>query len=176
ALALQELGFDAKSLLGWQLPIFTDDNCEGARIERIEVDRLHAFFEENIIPVIAGFQGVSSSGGELTTLGRGGSDLTAVALASALGLGVCEIYSDVDGVYDLDPNVFLSARKLPRVSYDVMEQMARRGARVLQEQCISWAKCHGVTILVRATFGRGEGTLINDLEKTMEKKNESVAF
>ena len=139
AMALQEMGCPARSLTGMQGGIVTDGAHTHARIRSITTTRLQRDLSAGIIPVVAGFQGISETD-ELTTLGRGGSDLTAVALASALEAESCEIYTDVDGVYTADPNVVPQARRLDRVSYDEMLEMARLGAKVLQARASSSPK------------------------------------
>src|SRR5262250_1511042 len=153
AIALQSLGLKAKSFTGPQIGMRTDHAHTQARITEIAV--------------IAGFQGLSDED-EVTTLGRGGSDLTAVALAAALKADVCEIYTDVDGVYTADPNIVPDARKLPRVAYDEMLEMASLGAKVLQARSVEFAKKYGVAVHVRSTFKPDPGTLVTREESGME--------
>jgi aspartate kinase len=167
ALALQALGFKARSFTGPQAGLRTDRDHTQARIARITAERVRATLETGAIAVVAGFQGASDVD-EITTLGRGGSDLTAVALASALKADVCEIYTDVDGVYTADPNIVPEARKLPRVAYDEMLEMASLGAKVLQARSVQFAKKHGVTVHVRSTFKPDPGTIVTREERGME--------
>jgi aspartate kinase len=167
AMALQGLGFKARSLTGAQAGLRTDRAHTHARITRITAERVRAALDAGAIAVVAGFQGLSDAE-EVTTLGRGGSDLTAVALAAALKADVCEIYTDVDGVYTADPNVVPDARKLPRVAYDEMLEMASLGAKVLQARSVEFAKKHGVTVHVRSTFKPDPGTIVTREERGME--------
>ena len=167
AMAIEALGQPARSFTGPQAGIRTDAAHTRARILEIGADQLQRALDEGRVAVVAGFQGVSE-GGELTTLGRGGSDLTAVALAAALRADVCEIYTDVDGVYTADPNVVPDARKLPRVSYDEMLEMASLGARVLQSRSVEFAKRYGVPVHVRSTFKADPGTLVTMEDPNME--------
>ena len=167
AVALQALGFKARSLTGAQAGLRTDRAHTQARITRISAERVRATLDTGAVAVVAGFQGTSDQD-EITTLGRGGSDLTAVALAAALKADVCEIYTDVEGVYTADPNVVPDARKLPRVAYDEMLEMASLGAKVLQARSVEFAKKHGVTVHVRSTFKRDPGTIVTREESGME--------
>src|SRR5690349_18222379 len=167
AMALHALGLKARSLTGPQVGMRTDRAHTKARITRITPERARAALDAGEIVVVAGFQG-SSDADEITTLGRGGSDLTAVALAAALKADVCEIYTDVDGVYTADPNVVPDARKLPRVAYDEMLEMASLGAKVLQARSVEFAKKYGVTVHVRSTFKPDPGTIVTREESGME--------
>jgi aspartate kinase len=167
AMALQALGFKARSFTGPQAGLRTDTAHTRARITRIGAERVRRALEAGEIAVIAGFQGLSEAD-EITTLGRGGSDLTAVALAAALEADVCEIYTDVDGVYTADPNIVPDARKLPRVTYDEMLEMASLGAKVLQARSVEFAKKYAVPVHVRSTFKPGLGTLVTKEERDME--------
>jgi aspartate kinase len=167
ALALQGLGFKARSLTGAQAGLRTDRDHTQARITRIRAERVRATLDAGAIAVVAGFQGTSDAE-EITTLGRGGSDLTAVALAAALKADVCEIYTDVDGVYTADPNIVPDARKLARVAYDEMLEMASLGAKVLQARSVQFAKKYGVTVHVRSTFKLDPGTIVTREERGME--------
>src|SRR6266403_2050139 len=167
AMALHTLGLKARSLTGPQVGLRTDRAHTKARITRITPERARAALEAGEIVIVAGFQGLSDAD-ELTTLGRGGSDLTAVALAAALKADVCEIYTDVDGVYTADPNIVPDARKLPRVAYDEMLEMASLGAKVLQTRSVEFAKKYGVTVHVRSTFRPDSGTLVTKEESGME--------
>jgi aspartate kinase len=167
AVALQALGYKARSFTGPQAGLRTDRAHTHARITRITAERVRAALDAGAIAVVAGFQGQSDED-EITTLGRGGSDLTAVALAAALKADVCEIYTDVDGVYTADPNVVPEARKLPRVAYDEMLEMASLGAKVLQARSVEFAKKYGVTVHVRSTFKPDPGTIVTREESGME--------
>jgi len=168
AMALQRLGVGARSFTGPQAGLRTDSAHTKARITRITADRVRAALDAGEVAVVAGFQGVSEHD-EVTTLGRGGSDLTAVALAAALKADVCEIYTDVDGVYTADPNVVPEARKLSRVTYDEMLEMASLGAKVLQSRSVEFAKKYGVPVHVRSTFKPDAGTLVTREEQGMEE-------
>src|ERR671923_1535132 len=168
AMALQTLGLKARSLTGPQVGMRTDRAHTKARITRIIPERARAALDAGEIVIVAGFQGLSDAD-ELTTLGRGGSDLTAVALAAALEADVCEIYTDVDGVYTADPNIVPDARKLPRVAYDEMLEMASLGAKVLQARSVEFAKKYGVAVHVRSTFKPDPGTLVTREESGMEE-------
>jgi len=167
AMALHALGFKARSFTGLQVGLRTDRAHTKARITRIAAERVRRALDDGEIAVVAGFQGVSDDE-EITTLGRGGSDLTAVALAAALGADVCEIYTDVDGVYTADPNIVPDARKLSHVAYDEMLEMASLGAKVLQARSVEFAKKYGVPVHVRSTFKTDPGTLVTREERQME--------
>jgi aspartate kinase len=167
ALALQSLGFKARSFTGTQAGLRTDRAHTAARITQITAERVRGALDAGAVAVVAGFQGQSDAD-EITTLGRGGSDLTAVALAAALKADVCEIYTDVDGVYTADPNVVPEARKLDRVVYDEMLEMASLGAKVLQARSVEFAKKYGVTVHVRSTFKPDPGTIVTREESGME--------
>jgi aspartate kinase len=168
AMALHDLGLKARSFTGVQAGMRTDRAHTKARITQITADRVRAALDAGCIAVVAGFQG-SSEDDEITTLGRGGSDLTGVALAAALKADMCEIYTDVDGVYTADPNIVPDARKLPRVAYDEMLEMASLGAKVLQARSVEFAKKYGVTVHVRSTFKRDPGTIVTGEESGMEE-------
>ncbi|PYO14723.1 MAG: aspartate kinase [Candidatus Rokuibacteriota bacterium] len=167
-LALQSLGLKARSFTGPQVGMRTDHSHTQARITQIDGDRVRRALDAGAIAVVAGFQGLSDED-EITTLGRGGSDLTAVALAAALKADVCEIYTDVDGVYTADPNIVPDARKLARVAYDEMLELASLGAKVLQTRSVEFAKKYGVTVHVRSTFRPDPGTLVTREETGMEQ-------
>jgi len=167
AMALQSLGLAARSFTGPQVGMVTDDGHTRARIKRITAERIGAALDEGKIAVVAGFQGMTEAG-DITTLGRGGSDLTGVALAAALKADVCEIFTDVDGVYTADPNVVPDARKLARISYDEMLEMAALGAKVLQARSVEFAKKYGVPVHVRSTFKPDPGTLVTKEDQGME--------
>jgi aspartate kinase len=168
AMALHDLGLKARSFTGVQAGMRTDRAHTKARITQITADRVRASLDGGGVAVVAGFQG-SSDDDEITTLGRGGSDLTGVALAAALKADVCEIYTDVDGVYTADPNIVPDARKLPRVAYDEMLEMASLGAKVLQARSVEFAKKYDVTVHVRSTFKPDPGTIVTREENGMEE-------
>jgi aspartate kinase len=168
SLAIQELGFRARSFTGAQVRIQTDDAHTKARIVSIDAERVRQALVEGEIAIVAGFQGVSAED-EITTLGRGGSDLTAVAMAAAVSADVCEIYTDVDGVYTTDPNIVPEARKLRRISYDEMLEMASLGAKVLQTRSVEYAKNYGVPVHVRSSFNYNPGTMVVKEDAAMEK-------
>jgi aspartate kinase len=168
AMALHAHGRRARSFTGVQAGFRTNDAHTRARITRIDPERVRAALDGDEIAVVAGFQGLSDTD-EITTLGRGGSDLTAVALAAALKADVCEIYTDVDGVYTADPNIVPDARKLARVVYDEMLEMASLGAKVLQARSVEFAKKYGVTVHVRSTFKPDPGTLVTREDTGMEQ-------
>ena len=168
AMALHNLGLKARSFTGVQAGLRTDRAHTKARITQITADRVRAALDAGWVAVVAGFQGASDDE-EITTLGRGGSDLTGVALAAALKADVCEIYTDVDGVYTADPNIVPDARKLSRVVYDEMLEMASLGAKVLQARSVEFAKKYGVTVHVRSTFKPDPGTFVTREESGMEE-------
>jgi aspartate kinase len=168
AMTLQARGCPAESFTGPQGGILTDTAHTRARIKHITTTRLRRALVTGIVPVVAGFQGVSETD-DLTTLGRGGSDLTAVALAAALQAELCEIYTDVDGVYSADPNIVPQARRLDRISYDEMLEMARLGAKVLQARSVEFAKKYNVPIVVKSSFTEGSGTLVTRPDQDMEQ-------
>jgi aspartate kinase len=167
AMALHALGRRARSFTGVQAGMWTDAAHTAARLTRMETDRVRQSLDAGEIAIVAGFQGRSESD-EITTLGRGGSDLTAVALAAALKADTCEIYTDVDGVYTADPNIVPDARKLARIAYDEMLEMASLGAKVLQSRSVEFAKKYGVPVHVRSTFKPDAGTLVTREEQGME--------
>lgn len=164
---LKSLGYKAKSYQGWQVPIITDSTFAKARIESIDGSKVQADLKAGNIVVVAGFQGVDKDG-NLTTLGRGGSDTSAVALAAALKADVCEIYTDVDGVYTTDPNVCKDARKVEKVSYDEMLELASLGAKVLQIRSVEFAKKYNVDVHVRSSLNDNTGTMVTREDKDME--------
>ena len=168
AMALHALGVPARSFTGAQVGMRTDRAHTKARITRITAERVRAALDAGEVAVVAGFQGISDVD-EITTLGRGGSDLTAVALAAALKADVCEIYTDVDGVYTADPNIVPEARKLSRVVYDEMLEMASLGAKVLQARSVEFAKKYEVPVHVRSTFKPDPGTLVTREDTGMEE-------
>ena len=167
AMALKALGYPAFSLLGYQVQIATDSAFGRARIKNIKTDRLLSALRKGHIVVVAGFQGVDAED-NVTTLGRGGSDTTAVALAAAVKADVCEIYTDVDGVYSADPRICPHARKLKRVSYDEMLELASLGAKVLQIRSVEFAKRYRVPVHVRSSFSSDEGTWLVREDPSME--------
>ena len=164
---LKDAGVRARSLLGWQIPMTTDDDYGQARITDIDSAKLRAALEEYDVLVVAGFQGCTEDG-RITTLGRGGSDTSAVALAAALGSVECEIYTDVDGVYTTDPNICSTARKMDRVAYEEMLEMASMGAKVLHIRSVEFAKKYKVPVRVRSTFTDDPGTLVTQEDSSME--------
>lgn len=162
----KDAGITARSLLGFQAPIRTDNDFGRARILSIDTETLKGMLQEHQVLVAAGFQGCEE-GQRITTLGRGGSDTSAVALAAALGAEVCEIYTDVDGVYTTDPNICSQARKLERIAYDEMLEMASMGAKVLQIRSVEFAKKYNVPVHVRSTFTDTPGTLVSKEDPKM---------
>ncbi|HUJ69969.1 MAG TPA: aspartate kinase, partial [Syntrophorhabdales bacterium] len=168
AMALKERGYDAVSMLGSQIRIKTDSAFGSARIEEIEKDKILEALKAGQVVVVPGFQGIDY-GGNITTLGRGGSDTTAVAVAAALHADLCEIYTDVDGVYTTDPNITDKARKLDRISYEEMLEMASLGAKVLQIRSVELARKYNVPLLVKSSFVDGEGTLVCEEAPMMEQ-------
>jgi aspartate kinase len=168
AITLQTMGIPAKSLLGPQIRVLTDSAFSVARIREVETARLRRELKAGRVPVVTGFQGVDSEG-NITTLGRGGSDTTGVAVAAALKADVCEIYTDVDGVYTTDPNICPEARKISRISYDEMMEMASLGAKVLQIRSVEFAKKYNVPIHVRSSFNDKSGTWVVKEDEKMEK-------
>lgn len=168
AIALKDMGADAKSYLGFQIKIATDSAFGKARITGIEQEKILNDLKNRRIVVVAGFQGADEAD-NITTLGRGGSDTTAVAIAAALKADLCEIYTDVDGVYTSDPNVCPKARKLSKISYDEMLEMASLGAKVLQIRSVEFAKKYDVPIHVRSSFNDNPGTIVCKEDEEMEK-------
>lgn len=167
AMMLRDTGIRARSMLGWQVPIQTDNAHSQARIRFIDDANLRQALETYDVVVMAGFQGVTQDG-RVTTLGRGGSDTSAVAIAAALGPVECEIYTDVDGVYTTDPRMCSMARKLDRISYDEMLEMASLGAKVLQIRSVEFAKKYKVPVHVRSTFSDLPGTMVTQGDPMME--------
>lgn len=169
ALAVQALGFPAVSLTGWQAGILTDAVYGNARVLGLEQHRIHTALAEGNAVIVAGFQGINSSQ-DITTLGRGGSDTTAVALAAFLRADECRIYTDVDGVYDKDPRKYSDAVKFDRIDYETMLAMARQGAQVLHDRCVELGMLYRVPIRVVSSFRPGNGTLVTDtLEEYVQK-------
>ena len=169
AIALQTIGVNARSWLGWQIPIETDDAHGKARIGRIRTEELEKRFAQGQVAVVAGFQGVGSDN-RVTTLGRGGSDTSAVALAAALKADRCDIFTDVDGVYTTDPRIVAKARKLDKITYEEMLEMASLGAKVLQIRSVEMAMKHNVRVQVLSSFEDKPGTLVVDEEEIMEQE------
>ncbi len=167
SMAVQEMGLKATSFLGFQVPIKTDLAHGRARIKKIPAEKLKAVLDHGRIAVVAGFQGVTRNG-DITTLGRGGSDTTAVALAVALGADICEIYTDVDGVYTTDPNICPDARKIDRISYEEMLEMASLGAKVLEIRSVEFAMRYEMPLHVRSSFNENPGTFVVKEDKSME--------
>jgi aspartate kinase len=168
AMAIQSMGYKSVSFTGRQVGIITDSTHTKAMIERISAERLVKAINEDKIPVVAGFQGINESS-DVTTLGRGGSDTTAVAIAAALKADLCEIYTDVDGVYTTDPRIVKEAKKLNKISYDEILEMASLGAKVLHGRSVEFAKKYNVPLVVRSSFNYNSGTLIVKEDKDMEK-------
>ena len=167
AMAVKEAGYDAVSLLGDQVGILTSKMHTKARIKEIDTNNINRHLKDNKIVTVAGFQGVTDEG-DITTLGRGGSDTTAVALAAALQADACEIYTDVEGVYTTDPNICPAARKIDRISYEEMLELASLGAKVLDIRSVGLAKRFKVPLHVRSTFSENEGTWVVEEDKIME--------
>lgn len=168
AMTLQDMGYKARSFTGRQVGIITDSAHTKARIERITAERVNEALSEGIIPIVAGFQGIDEKS-DVTTLGRGGSDTTAVALAVALKADLCDIFTDVDGVYTTDPNIVSSAKKLKKISYEEMLEMTSLGAKVLQTRAVEFAMKYNVPVRVRSSFNENSGTLVTREEKDMEQ-------
>lgn len=168
SMALQEKGYGAISYTGWQIPIQTDEVHTKARIDSINADKIHDQLNQGKVVVVAGFQGVTANG-DISTLGRGGSDTTAVALAAALKADECQIYTDVDGVYTTDPRVVPEARRLETITFDEMLEMASLGAKVLQIRSVEFASKYKVPLRVLSSLTEGGGTLITSEDNNMEK-------
>ncbi|MDG6773425.1 aspartate kinase [Thiomicrorhabdus sp. ZW0627] len=171
SMALQEKGYPAISYTGWQVPIKTDDVHSKARIEEIDSEKIFGQLNEGKVVVVAGFQGVTPDG-DITTLGRGGSDTTAVALAAALNADECQIYTDVDGVYTTDPRVVPEAKRLDHITFDEMLEMASLGAKVLQIRSVEFASKYNVPLRVLSSMQDGGGTLITSEENFKENEME----
>jgi len=174
AIALQEIGIPARSWQGWQIPLIADETHGKSRIERIDTTNLSDNMSQGVVGVVAGFQGVTEKG-RIATLGRGGSDTSAVALAAALNADRCDIYTDVDGVYTTDPRIVKSARKLHRITYEEMLEMASLGAKVLQTRSVEMAMKHHVRVQVLSTFEQAAGselpgTLVVDEDEIVEQE------
>jgi aspartate kinase len=168
AIAVETMGHKAKALTGRQAGIITDTVHTKAKIERIFGERIMKSLDEGYIVVIAGFQGITEGEADVTTLGRGGSDLSAVAVAAAVHADLCEIYTDVDGVYTTDPNIVPEARKLRKISYEEMLELASLGAKVLQTRSVEFAMKYNVPVVVRSSFNDNPGTLVVEEDRDME--------
>jgi aspartate kinase len=160
AMAIANLGLEARSFTGSQAGVITDSTHGRARIIDVTPGRIQSALDAGAIPIVAGFQGVSQDSKDITTLGRGGTDTTAVALAAALRADVCEIYTDVDGVFTADPRIVPTARRLPRIAYEDMLEMAACGSKVLMVRCVEYARRYGIPIHVRSSFSSREGTWV----------------
>jgi len=160
AMAIANLGLRARSFTGSQAGVITDSVHGRARIIDVTPGRIAGALDDGAIPIVAGFQGVSQDSKDITTLGRGGSDTTAVALAAALGADSCEVYTDVDGVFTADPRIVRGAQRIPRISYEEMLEMAASGAKILHLRCVEYARRYGIPIHVRSSFGNRDGTWI----------------
>src|SRR5665647_716601 len=169
SIVLNSMGYPSRSFLGFQVRILTDKAYQKARISMIDTDIIQKELKKGTIVVVAGFQGVDDDN-NITTLGRGGSDTSAVALAAALNADRCDIYTDVDGVYTTDPNICANARRLDRISYDEMLEMAMTGAKVLQPRSVEMAKKYDVPVYVKSTFSDEGGTLVTKEDKEMERE------
>jgi aspartate kinase len=167
AMALRGKGINAQSFTGRQVGIFTDSTHTKARIARVSAERIREALAQGVIPIVAGFQGINERS-DVTTLGRGGSDLTAVALAAALKADRCIIYTDVDGIYTADPNIVPGARRLDKVSYEEMLELASLGAKVLQSRSVEFAARYGVSVEVQSSFNERRGTLVTKEDADME--------
>ncbi len=172
ALALQHRGITARSWLGWQIPIHTDGGHGRARIEGIETAELHRRIERREVPVVAGFQGLGPLG-RITTLGRGGTDTSAVALAAALGADRCDIFTDVEGVFTADPRIVATAHKLTKITYEEMLELASVGAKVLQTRAVEMAMKHQVPLQVASSFANTPGTFVVDEDDIVEQERVS---
>jgi len=168
AMAIANLGLEGRSFTGSQAGVITDSAHGKARIIDVTPGRISTALGEGAIPIVAGFQGVSQNGKDITTLGRGGSDTTAVALAAALEADVCEIYTDVDGVFTADPRIVRTARRIPWISYEEMLEMAACGAKILQLRCVEYARRYGMPIHVRSSFSNRTGTTISEANEETE--------
>ncbi|GAA4386242.1 MULTISPECIES: aspartate kinase [Brevibacterium] len=162
AMAIANLGYEAQSFTGSQAGVITDESFGRARIIDVTPGRIRSALDDGNVAIVAGFQGVSQTTKNITTLGRGGSDTTAVALAAALGADVCEIYSDVDGVFTADPRIVPSAKKIGIISYEEMLEMAASGAKILMLRCVEYARRYGVPVHVRSSFSQRQGTWVTD--------------
>jgi aspartate kinase len=176
AMAIGNLGQDARSFTGSQAGVITDSEHGSAKIIDVTPGRIEAALAEGSIAIVAGFQGVSQTSKDITTLGRGGSDTTAVALAAALDADVCEIYSDVDGIFTADPRIVADARQIPRISYEEMLEMAASGAKILHLRCVEYARRNNMPIHVRSSFSTKEGTWVVDAESVTNEAHMEQAI
>jgi aspartate kinase len=180
AMAISDLGHEARSYTGSQAGLITDSTHGKARIVDVTPGRIQEALSDGAIPIIAGFQGVARDTKDITTLGRGGSDLTAVAIAAALDADVCEIYTDVDGIFSADPRIVPKARQVPRITYDEMMELAAAGAKVLHLRCVEYAKRFNLPIHVRSSFSAREGTFViadlNDQSKIEKLSQQGVVM
>ncbi len=174
AMAIQKLGYNAVSLTGWQAGFKTNSNYGIAKIDVINCERVKKELDSNNIVIIAGFQGINKYD-DITTLGRGGSDTSAVAIAAALRADLCEIYTDVDGVYTADPRIVPNAKKLEDISYDEMLELASLGANVLHNRSVEMAKKYGVNMVVRSSLNKNEGTVVKEVERVEKLDVRGVA-
>ena len=172
AMAIEAMGYQVVSLTGWQAGVNTDSAYGGARIKRIQTERIQTELDKRKIVLVAGFQGLNKYG-DVTTLGRGGSDTSAVALAAALHADLCQIYTDVDGVYTADPRNVQGARKLEEITFDEMLELASLGAQVLHNRSVEMAKRYNVNMEVLSSFSGKPGTKVKEVVKTMEKTHVS---
>lgn len=179
AILLNSMGYKAVSLTGWQAGIYTTNDNMNAKIESIDTRKIESELENNKIVIVAGFQGIDKNG-NITTLGRGGSDTTAVAIASCINADFCYIYSDVDGVYTADPKRIVDAKKINKISYDEMLELSSEGAKVLHDRCIEIAKKFNIPIIAKGTFNSNNGTVVeNEIENFKPKsivKNDSLIY
>jgi aspartate kinase len=171
AMAIANLGLNARSFTGSQAGVITDDSHGKARIIDVTPGRITTALADGSIPIVAGFQGVSQNGKDVTTLGRGGSDTTAVALAAALEADVCEIYTDVDGVFTADPRIVPTARRIPAISYEEMMEMAACGTKVLQLRCVEYARRYEMPIHVRSSFSQRAGTWVSNASQGSQEES-----
>jgi aspartate kinase len=174
AMAIANLGLQARSFTGSQAGVITDSAHGRARIIDVTPGRIRSALNEGAIPIVAGFQGVSQEGKDITTLGRGGTDTTAVALAAALGADVCEIYTDVDGVFTADPRTVPTARRIPRISYEEMLEMAACGSKVLMLRCVEYARRYDIPIHVRSSFSSKTGTWVTGAPRASDTEGEPM--
>ncbi|MBT5434486.1 MAG: aspartate kinase [Alphaproteobacteria bacterium] len=169
ALTLQKMGVPSRSWQGWQVPVITDESHSRARVQEVKPHNLNACIDAGVVPIVTGFQGVTQEG-RITTLGRGGSDLSAVILAAALGAERCDIFTDVEGVFTCDPRVVAKAHKLDKITYEEMLEMASQGAKVLHTRSVATAMNHHVRLQVLSTFTGAPGTLVVDEDEIVEQK------
>jgi aspartate kinase len=174
AMAIANLGYEARSYTGSQAGVITDSTHGKARIIDVTPGRIRSALDKGAIVIVAGFQGVSQDTKEITTLGRGGTDTTAVALAAALGAQVCEIYTDVDGVFSADPRIVPTARRLPRISYEEMLEMAACGAKVLHLRCVEYARRYSIPVHVRSSFSNRDGTWVTDEDEGVDQMEQAI--